>query len=72
MKIQGIAAAPGYAVAPIWRYVSAGISQPLEGEAATATLTISDARSAPGRPWTRIGSGLRVAPARRGSSRHRR
>ena len=46
MKIQGIAAAPGYAVAPIWRYVSAGISEPLEGEAATSSLTISDAAAA--------------------------
>ncbi len=43
MSIRGIAAAPGYAVGPVWRYMAAGLSEPLEGEPAVHKLTISDA-----------------------------
>ena len=43
MSIRGIAAAPGYAIGPIWKYVAAGLTEPLEGEASDGQLTISDA-----------------------------
>jgi phosphoenolpyruvate-protein phosphotransferase len=45
MSIRGIAAAPGYAVGPIWRYMGAGLAEPLAGEPAVDKLTISDAAS---------------------------
>jgi phosphoenolpyruvate-protein phosphotransferase (PTS system enzyme I) len=43
MRIRGIGAAPGYATGPIWRYFSAAMSEPLEGEAPSQNLSISEA-----------------------------
>ncbi len=59
MTIHGIAAAPGYAVGPIWRFVAAGLTEPVEGEAWDRHLTISGAATIAAEDLVRLADKVR-------------